>query len=118
MQVGLEKYAQQYPETDQLVFEPNEDDEEMFFTSVFSYSSRHSVCEHAFQTTLKDLRSKSKQLAPMLAKHGLRLKQEVLDNPDLNLLDGITPTYRRTPTTAQLWHNLDDIEHQIKARKS
>ena len=40
MQVGLAKYAQQYPATDQLVFEPNEDDGEMFFTNIFSYSSR------------------------------------------------------------------------------
>ena len=119
MQVGLEKYAQQYPETDQLVFEPNEDDEEMFFTSVFSYSSRHRVCEHAFQTTLRDLRRNAKHLAPMLAKHGLRLKQEVLDNPDIGLLDGITPaSIRRTSTTAQLSHNLDDIEHRMKTRKA
>jgi predicted acylesterase/phospholipase RssA len=118
MQVGLGKYAQQYPETDQLVFEPNEDDEEMFLTSVFSYSSRHNICEHAFQTTLRDLRSKAKHLAPMLAKHGLRLKQEVLDDPSITLLDGINPTYRRTATTAQLWNNLDDIEHRLKARKA
>jgi NTE family protein len=47
MQVGLEKYARQYPETDQLVLEPDEDDAEMFFTNVFSYSARHRVCEHA-----------------------------------------------------------------------
>lgn len=118
MQVGLGKYAQQYPETDQLVFEPNEDDEEMFLTSVFSYSSRHNICEHAFQTTLRDLRSKAKQLAPVLAKHGLRLKQEVLDDPTITLLDGITTTYRRTATTAQLWNNLDDIEHRLKTRKA
>ena len=118
MQVGLGKYAQQFPETDQLVFEPNEDDEEMFLTSVFSYSSRHNICEHAFQTTLRDLRSRAKQLAPMLAKHGLRLKQEVLDDPAITLLDGISPTYRRTATTAQLWNNLDDIEHRLKARKA
>ena len=61
----------------------------------------------------------AKHLAPMLAKHGLRLKQEVLDNPDIGLLDGITPaSIRRTSTTAQLSHNLDDIEHRMKTRKA
>jgi predicted acylesterase/phospholipase RssA len=118
MQVGLEKYARQYPETDQLVLEPNEDDAEMFFTNVFSYSSRHRVCEHAFQSTLRDLKSRAAQLAPLLAKHGLTLNMSVLDNPDITLLDGIAPVYRRTPATAQLWHNLDDIEYGLRQRKT
>ena len=118
MQVGLAKYAQQYPETDQLVLEPNEDDAEMFFTSVFSYSTRHSVCEHAFHNTLRDLKQRANELTPMLAKHGLRLKQEVLDDPDVSLLDGIKPIFRRTQATAELWHNLNDIEHLLKKRKT
>lgn len=53
MQVGLAKYAQQYPDVDQMVFEPNDDDGEMFFTNVFSFDSRQRVCEHAYQTTLR-----------------------------------------------------------------
>jgi NTE family protein len=116
MQVGLAKYAQQYPETDQLVLEPNEDDAEMFFTSVFSYSTRHKVCEHAFQSTLRDLKNRAEALTPLLAKHGLRLKHEILNNAEISLLDGMDPTLRRTATTAQLWHNLNDLEHQIKKR--
>ena len=58
MRVGLEKYAERYPDVDQVVFEPNEDDGEMFFTNVFSYSSRQRVCEHAFRSTLNDLRQR------------------------------------------------------------
>ena len=118
MQVGLEKYARQYPETDQLVLEPNEDDAEMFFTNVFSYSSRHRVCEHAFQSTLRDLKSRAAELAPLLAKHGLTLNMSVLENPEITLLDGITPVYRRTAATAQLWHNLNDIEYGLRQRKT
>jgi len=118
MQVGLEKYARQYPETDQLVLEPNEDDAEMFFTNVFSYSSRHRVCEHAFQSTLRDLKKNAKTLAPVLAKHGMRLNKTVLDDPTITLLDDIGPVSRRTATTAQLWHDLDDIEHALRSRKA
>ena len=118
MRVGLEKYAQQYPETDQMVLEPNEDDAEMFFTNVFSYNSRHRVCEHAFQSTLRDLKARAQMLEPMLAKHGLRLNHSALNDPDITLLTGIKPIFRRTETTAQLWHNLDDIEHRLRKRKA
>jgi NTE family protein len=118
MQVGLEKYAQQYPETDQLVLEPNEDDAEMFFTNVFSYANRQRVCEHAFRSTLRDLNARADELEPLLAKHGLRLNRDVLDNPNIGLLDGIEPIYHRTAATTELWQNLDDIEHNLRRRKA
>jgi predicted acylesterase/phospholipase RssA len=118
MQVGLAKYAQQYPDTDQIVFEPNEDDGEMFFTNVFSYSSRQRVCEHAFHSTLSDLRRRREQLAPVLARHGLRLRAEVLDDPSASVMDGlgIAPT-RTTDDTARLRVALDDVEAIVKARR-
>ena len=43
MQVGLQRYAQTYPNIDQLVFEPNSDDGELFFTNVFSFAARRRV---------------------------------------------------------------------------
>ena len=55
-------------------FEPDGDDGEMFFTNVFSYSSRQRVCEHAFRATLADLRARRAELAPVLAAHGLSLR--------------------------------------------
>jgi hypothetical protein len=90
----------------------------MFFTNVFSYSARHRVCEHAFKRTLHDLKSRAGILAPMLAKHGLKLNMAVLENPDISLLDGIKPIQPRTAVTAQLWHNLDDVEHGLRRRKA
>jgi predicted acylesterase/phospholipase RssA len=117
MQVGLEKYARQYPETDQIVLEPNEDDAEMFFTNVFSYASRQRVSEHAFRSTLRDLKARADELEPLLARHGLSLNRAILDDPDISLLDGIKPMYHRTATTTQLWQNLDDIEHSLRQRK-
>lgn len=109
MQVGLAKYAQQYPATDQLVFEPNEDDGEMFFTNIFSYSSRQRVCEHAFRSTLADLRRRREVLAPLLARHGLRLRDEVIDHPDRSIAFGLGKARRRTPATAGLHRALDEI---------
>jgi predicted acylesterase/phospholipase RssA len=117
MQVGLAKYAQQYPDTDQIVFEPNEDDGEMFFTNVFSYSSRCRVCEHAFRSTLADLRRRRAQLAPVLARHGLRLRDEVLDDPGISIMDGLGLEPRPTETTARLRRALDDVDVLVKARQ-
>lgn len=117
MQVGLAKYAQQYPQTDQLVFEPNEDDGELFFTNVFSFASRHKVCEHAFRTTLSDLRKRRAELTPLLAKHGLRLRDEVLDDATLSVLDGLPEQVRPTHTTAELRRTLDDLDRMIAQRK-
>ena len=118
MQVGLAKYAQQYPDTDQVVFEPNEDDGEMFFTNVFSYSSRQRVCEHAFNSTLADLRRKREQLAPVLAKHGLRLRAEVLDDPKASIMDGLGLAPKPTDTTARLRTALDDVDALIAKRRA
>ncbi len=117
MQVGLAKYAQQYPDTDQAVFEPNEDDGEMFFTNVFSYSSRQRVCEHAFRSTLADLRKRREQLAPVLARHGLRLRDEVLDDPGATIMDGLGLAPKPTETTARLRRALDDVDALVKTRR-
>lgn len=116
MQVGLAKYAQQYPDTDQVVFEPNEDDGEMFFTNVFSYSSRQRVCEHAFRSTLGDLRKRRVELAPVLAKHGLRLRDEVLDDPSASIMDGLGLAPKPTETTARLRRALDDVDALVRDR--
>lgn len=113
MQVGLGKYAQRYPATDQLVFEPDEDDGEMFFTNIFSYSSRRRVCEHAFRSTLADLRRRRDLLGPMLARHGLKLRDEVLDDPGRSVVTGMHKRRRSTVATAGLHRALDDISRLV-----
>jgi NTE family protein len=118
VQVGLAKYAQQYDGVDQLVFEPNADDAEMFFTNVFSYSSRRRMCEHAFRATLEDLRGRRETLGPLLQRHGLRLRDEVLDDPQASLFTGLDIRARRqTQTTARLSRALDDVDALLAARR-
>ena len=116
MQVGLAKYAQQDPEIDQIVLEPNEDDGEMFFTNIFSYSSRQRVCEHAFRRTLDDLKSRRAQLGPIFARHGLRLRDEVLDAPHYSVAKGLGKPPRHTETTARLHRALDSVEDLVQRR--
>lgn len=118
MQVGMAKYLHDYEHTDQIVFEPNPDDAEMFFTNVFSYSSRQRVCEHAYRATLDDLRRRREQVGPALARHGLRLRDEVLDDPRLSLVGGMAPQLRRkADTTARLKRALDDVDALVAARR-
>jgi len=114
MQVGLAKYAQQYPQVDQMVFEPNEDDGEMFFTNVFSFDSRQRVCEYAYQSTLRDLRKRKAELDPVLAKHGLKLRDEVLNSSSSSIMHGLQKPIRQTDATARLRRALDDIEHSMR----
>jgi NTE family protein len=119
IQVGMDKYAQQYPQIDQLFFEPNASDTEMFFTSVFSYKSRRRVFIHAYRQTLSDLRQRREQLGPLFAAHGLRLREEVLDDRERSALHGIVaPPRRLSNSTARLRRALDDVDALISARRA
>lgn len=78
MQVGIAAYAERYPGADVLLFEPRRDDPRMFFTNIFTFSARKAVCEYAYVATRRDLRERADQLEPVLARHGLRLRRDVL----------------------------------------
>src|SRR3546814_14694523 len=52
MHVGLARYAQQYPGIDQMVFEPNAHDSELFHTNAFSFAARRRVCQDRRSTRL------------------------------------------------------------------
>lgn len=113
MQVGLARYAQQYPDTDQLVFEPNAEDGELFFANAFSFTARRRICDIAYRNTLADLRQRREALAPVLAANGLALRDAIVDDTTRSILDGIAPPVRDTDTTARLRRALDDVDHRI-----
>ena len=117
MQVGLQRYAQTYPNIDQLVFEPNSDDGELFFTNVFSFAARRRVCEIAYRNTLADLRQRADVLAPVLAAHGLALRTEVINDTTRSILDGLPKPPRATETTARLRRALDEVDHYIASKR-
>ena len=117
MQVGLAKYAQQYPNIDQLIFEPNASNGEMFFTNVFSFANRRRVCQLGYRNTLQDLRARADTLRPVLEAHGIRLREDILADQHRTVLTGlgIAPP-RSTETTARLRRALDETEHLLKHR--
>ena len=118
MQAGLARYAQQYPDIDQLVFEPNAEDGELFFANAFSFSARRRICEIAYRNTLADLRTRADTLRPLLAAHGIALREDVLNDSGRSILDGLRPAARDTDTTARLKRALDDVDqHVARGRK-
>ena len=118
MQVGLARYAQQYPDIDQLVFEPNPEDAELFFTNAFSFATRRRICEIAYRNTLADLHRRRDVLGPMLAAHGLRLREDIIDDPERSILDGLAPPPRDNEATARLRRALDDVDHLVEGRRT
>ena len=118
MRVGMQRHAQQYADIDQLVFEPGPLDGDMFFTNAFSYSARAEVCDFAYAATLADLRQRHAELAPLLARHGLVLRKDILDDPELSLRTSLRAAPRRiTDATERLRRALDDVDNLIKARR-
>ena len=113
MQIGMEKYPHQFPDIDQLVFEPNADDSELFFTNLFSFSSRHRVCQLAYRNTLADLRERAPVLKPMLAAHGIRYNDAIVGDRHRSILDGLDVALRMTETTARLRRALDDVDRVV-----
>jgi hypothetical protein len=126
MRVGMEKYRQQYPHADVLLFEPDREDADMFFANIFSYSQRKRLCSAAFQKTRAGLLARHDTLAPVLARHGISLRMDrladhhravarVLTDPRPILRD---PAGMRKvkETTRQLSQTLDQLERWIGGR--
>ena len=114
VETGMAGYAHSHPHIDILLFQPNQDDAELFFTNIFSYSNRRRMCERAYQNTRLMLLERRAEIAPKLARHGLRLKLAVLRNTSLSLV-GDTPSHA---PLARLGQVLDDLERYLKVAHS
>jgi predicted acylesterase/phospholipase RssA len=80
MQIGMATYGARYPYSDRLLFQPDRDDEVMFFTNIFRYVERHRLANHAYQQTRRDLLVNAERLEPVLARHGVRLRLDRLED--------------------------------------
>jgi predicted acylesterase/phospholipase RssA len=117
MQVGIERYAREYPDADVVLLEPNRHDAEMFFNNVFSYSSRRRLAEHAYQKTRQELFARRHQLAPVLARHGITFDVHALRDPSRELVRGLRkprPPRGGMAIARELVHTLDDLERYIR----
>ena len=117
MRVGMDRYAHEFKNADVVLFEPKPDDEEMFFTNVFSYSSRSRLCEHAYQNTRSDLYRRRHILGPIFARHGIHLNVPILCDKSRSLL----PEKRRrqlASTIASLDSSLNHLSGWLETHAS
>jgi NTE family protein len=103
MEVGLATYQTRYKDADVVLIEPERDDYKMFFTNIFGFSERRAVCEHAYQATRRNLLARYDTLEPVLARHGVTLRKDVLEDQTRALwpgvgLEDLQPARRRWPT--------------------
>jgi len=119
MEAGFKKYFSSHPNTELILIEPDRDDEDVFFTNIFSYSSRKTLCEHAYQATRKDLLARRDVLAPMLEQRGLSLNMDILNDQQrtLELSIGNDKT-SHAPVARGLTGTLEDLEKVLGSRKA
>ncbi|TRZ89323.1 MAG: patatin family protein [Rhodocyclaceae bacterium] len=122
MQVGMATYGARFKDADVVLFEPDRDDTEMFFTNVFSYAGRRRLAEHAYQRTRAELSRRADKLAPVLARHGVRIDHAVLANSSRSLLARPGRINRKHArklgrTLLELDMALDRLESRQQARR-
>jgi len=88
LEVGLARYREIYNGAETILLEPRRDDYRMFFTNIFSFSSRRWVCEHAYQATRRELYFRREELAPIFESRGIGFRTDVLEE-DRDLWSGV-----------------------------
>ena len=117
LELGLKSYETSHPDTDIVLFEPNQRDPTMFLANTFSYRQRRALAEHAYQRTRAELRSRRSALATKLARHGITLDDASLNNPQQCLLDDQRPLRgRAVRALRRLDEVLDDLESALPQR--
>lgn len=96
---GFKKYEHTHPNADLILIEPECDDTSLFFSNIFSFQNRRDVCEHAYQATRRHLRTRTDDIAPLLARHGLRLNQDILTDESRSLYEDVLPAHPERPPT-------------------
>lgn len=89
LDVGMKRYDQLYEDADVILLEPDRDDYSMFFSNIFSFSERSAMCAHAYESTRRDLLARFDTLAPIVARHGLQLRRDILEDPKRDLWRGV-----------------------------
>jgi NTE family protein len=114
MAAGLAKYRTQYRGADVLLFQPEPDDAEIFLTNVFSYAARQRICEHAYQRTRRDLAKRAAQLEPVLARHGIGLRHDVLADPHRRLDVNLGRRARKSGRLGKAFTGLEETLHDLR----
>jgi predicted acylesterase/phospholipase RssA len=119
MEVGMGAYATRFPNADVVLFEPARDQYEMFFSNIFSFRARRDVCELAYRATRRDLLERRHRLEPLLARHGITLRVDLLEE-DRSVWGLHRPTGRESTgeVLAELSSALDALDAQVSGARA
>ena len=118
MELGFKHYERLYPDTDILVVEPDPEDAALFFANTFSYHQRQEMAEHVYQQTLHWLRRRRATLKPQLARHGITLREDVLNDARRHLLVPAPKGNRLGQALTRLQHTVDELQHTLQQREA
>ena len=123
MGTGMASYRERYEGADLVLFEPRKDDYTMFFTNVFSFAARKEVVAHAYRSTLAQLRDRAAEVGPVLERHGITLREDVLARPTYDVWESVglaagRPLLPSTVATRDLHDALADLEEVLGARRA
>jgi len=116
MKVGMEKYRREFPHADVVLFEPDREDADMFFASIFSYSQRRRLCAAAYEKTRQNLIARADFLVPQLARHGISLRHGRLADRHRGVHDALSdprPLHARPGTSVR--RTVRDLTHALNA---
>ena len=114
MKVGMEKYARQYPDASIMLFEPDPEDADMFFANIFSYRQRRRLCALAFERTRRNLLARADVLSPALARHGITLRMDRLQDPARSENDALTdPRPLHAQARGDVRRTARDLRHTL-----
>ncbi len=116
MGTGFRNYDHVYPNADVVLIEPELTDHRMFFSNIFSFQNRREVIEHAYARTRRYLLMRASELEPMLEKHGLTLRRDVLEDPARRLfqLEERRGRPRDADVVTDIRHTIERLERMIE----
>ena len=117
MELGMKHYAHAYPGTDLILIEPDHRDPELYLTNTFSYAQRRHLAEHAYQQTRQMLRSGKTGISAKLARHGIRLDHDALNDPKRHLTHPLPARTRIGQAIANLQEVMDDLGKVVNPRQ-
>lgn len=117
LELGMKHYRHAYPNTDIILFEPDHRDPELYLANTFSYAQRHQLAEHAYQQTRHMLRSHKTGMSAKLARHGIRLDFDALNDTRRNLTQPLPAATRVGQAIADLQEVMDDLGDIVMRQK-
>ncbi len=115
LELGMKHYEHAYPDTDIVLLEPDHRDAELFLANTFSYRQRRELAEHAYQQTRQMLRSRKTTLSAKLARHGVSLNLDVLEDPKRHLATARPAATRVGRAIASLEEVMEDLSHALQS---